>query len=402
MTTLTKTRIEIADRHTSLCFLDKKPATPDPLGFGSRKGYRDLYEKIDEAGRANYDDLAGKQGEVLDKLYSLLPEDPDKPLKYWLLYLERAPQLDDVWKEAIPVLSTLKHRVTILPPANFPAEVKLKLLPQILLYPFGWSTWASVLVTGAHTIGDLSTLIRHLFQNSAFEWPLYNNPLTLAAHLSRMARGIRHDAFGGAATNDKVDADLALMITVLEKHNGGPVLDALGQAGKQQMLSLVRPKGSASRKSFEDLVFHFRAKGQLNYDANYLVSDQLGRFVWMEDLLKPEGTNQMKLECYHHNSFRALVQAWHFYGLVKYSSEGLLQQLGGLKKQSGKSNKRGKKEDPVESVMATAFLRLENFGYRNASLRAFLENDSIRKQVDASRKEAISSGLLTPDSDGNT
>jgi hypothetical protein len=61
--------------------------------------------------------------------------------------------------------------------------------------------------------------------------------------------------------------------------------------------------------------------------ANYLIADQLGRFVWMEELLEPKNKNQMKLECYHHNSLRALLQAWHFYGLAKYSFEvGLLQR----------------------------------------------------------------------------
>jgi hypothetical protein len=401
MTTLTKTRIEIADRHTSLCFLNKNGTTPGPLGFGGSSQYRDLYKKIAAAGLANYSDLAGKQGAILDKLCSRLPEDPYKPLKYWLWYMGRGPELGEVWAEAIPVLATLNRRIDIQLPPGFPAKVKI--LPQVLLYPFGWSTWVSVLISGEHTLDDLSALVVHIFQQSPFSSPLYAKPLTLSAHLDFVANGIRTDAFAGAATKDRKDVGLALVITVLEKHGGAPDLRALGVAGEQQLRSLVVPTGPASGKSFENLVFHFRSKDDPNYDLNYLVTDQLGRFVWMENLLRPEDKNQMKLECYHHNSFRALVQAWHFYGLIKSGSEdGLFQQWKKSKKKAAPANNEEQEDDPLASLMTTAFRRLDNFGYQNASLRAFLEADSIKKQIEASRKKAISAGLLTPDSGGNT
>ena len=397
VTTLTKTRIEIADRHTSLYFLNKKDATPDPLGFGGGNPYKDLYKKIATVGPANYSDLAGKQGEILDKLCSRLPENPYKPLKYWLWYMGRGPELDEVWAEAIPVLATLKYRVDIQLPPGFPAKVKL--LPQVLLYPFGWSTWVSVLISGEHTLDDLSGLVVHIFQQSPFSSPVYTKPLTLSAHLDFVAKGIRADAFAGAGTKDKKDVSLALVITVLEKNGGAPDLRALGAAGEQQLRSLVGPTGPGSRKSFEKLVFHFRSKDDPNYDLNYLVTDQLGRFVWMENLLRPEDKNQMKLECYHHNSFRALVQAWHFYGLIKSGSEdALFQQLKKSKKKAPPASNEEQEDDPLASLMTTAFRRLDNFGYQNASLRAFLETDSIKKQIDASRKQAISAGLLAPDS----
>ena len=112
----------------------------------------------------------------------------------------------------------------------------------------------------------------------------------------------------------------------------------------------------------------------------------------MEDLLQPKAKNQMKLECYHHNSFRSLVQAWQFYGLIKYSSDdGLVRRWSKARKQAGK----GEREDPLVSLLTTAFRRLDDFGYRNAGLRAFLETDSVKEQIRASRKEAVSLHLLT-------
>jgi hypothetical protein len=52
-------------------------------------------------------------------------------------------------------------------------------------------------------------------------------------------------------------------------------------------------------------------------------------------------------------------------------------------------------QDSLTSLMTTVFRRLENFGYRNASLRAFLESDSVKKVIEDSPEEATSMGLLT-------
>jgi hypothetical protein len=41
-----------------------------------------------------------------------------------------------------------------------------------------------------------------------------------------------------------------------------------------------------------------------------------------------------------------------------------------------------------------AFHRLDNFRYHNASLRAFLDMDDVKKQIAASRQEAVSAALL--------
>ena len=71
-----------------------------------------------------------------------------------------------VWPEALPLEATITRRVEVTPPAGFGA--KLRLVPRVLLYPFGWSTWISLQITGEHRIDGLGALVAHLFGDMAF------------------------------------------------------------------------------------------------------------------------------------------------------------------------------------------------------------------------------------------
>ena len=392
MTTLTKTRIDIADRHTSLYFFKKKVGDPDPLPMGGSQAYQDLYTKIATAHRMQYQKLTGKAGTVLDKLLPLTPDDPDKPLKYWIRYLGRGPAPDDAWDEAIPLLATPDHRLEIQRPANFPAKTRLSPIPQIILYPFGWSTWISCLITGEHTLSDLASLVAQIFQQKTLNVSGAVKPFTLSDYFDLVAKGIRTDAFGGTLTKDRKEADPAIVVTVLEKNSGAPSLGGIGATEEQQLQSLVRPRGPAVTGLPKEMVFRY--PGKAIPDLNYLLSGGMGRFIWKEELLDPVGTNQMKLECYHHNSFRSLLQAWHFYGLLEYSSsDGLLQRCSLAKAQAAKTGVQTP-DDSILVLLMNAFHRLDNFRYHNASLRAFLDMDDVKKQIAASRQEAVSAGLL--------
>lgn len=393
MTTLTKTRIDIADRHTSLYFFKKKPADPDPLGMGGSSEYQALYRKIAQAHQMQYQNLTGKVGTILAKLLPLTPDDPDKPLKYWLWYLGRGPAPDDAWEEAIPLSAIPNHRLEIQLPAGFSAKAKLSTVPQILLYPFGWSTWISCLITGEHALEDLVSLVAQLFQQRAIKISGSSNLLGLSDYFDLIAKGTRADAFGGPQTKDRREVVPALVVTIIEKNSGSPNLGGIGPAEEQQLQSLVRPLGPRSDGLPAEMVFRYPKRALP--DLNYLLSDQMGRFIWKEELLDPTGTNQMKLECYHHNSFRSLIQAWHFYGLVAYSSDdGLLQRWGQSKAQSAKTGNAQSQDDALESLMTTAFRRLDNFHYHNACVRAFLDMDEVKKQIAVSHQEAVDVGLL--------
>src|SRR5947209_20546281 len=95
MATLTQTRIDIADQHTTLCALssgNNKKATPQ-LPLGTEKNYTDLYSQAESA-RVLYTSLNnGKPGQILGKLFRVYG-----PEKYWKRYLDgMAPTSWNAW-----------------------------------------------------------------------------------------------------------------------------------------------------------------------------------------------------------------------------------------------------------------------------------------------------------------
>lgn len=356
MITLTETRIDLADRHTTLYYLGDQSERVGPLRIGKRDRYQELYKEVAEGARVDYSTVApGREATILHKLSPVY-----SGAKYWTKYLRRAPDVELVWEEALPLIATLKQKISVLSPESL--QDKVSPVPRVLLYPFGWSTWISLRIKGEHTINDLESLITQLFTKKAlkrFEDP---SALSMRTFLKRVSDGVRTDAFGGKKTGDLEAAEIALVITVLEKHGGSLALGSLGTNEQNQLAHLVRPDGPSSLKSFDELIFHPTRKND-NYDLNYVVIDKLGRFMWIEKLLNPEERNYQLLNCYHHNSFMSLVQAWHW--------EGLLTQGAELKNQ------------PIDlkELSQTAVKRLKNPGYKSASVRAFLQSDPVQSLV---------------------
>lgn len=66
MATLTETRVEIADRHTTLCFLSRPPA----LGALGQHDYRDLYRRVASIPSADFRQIsaAAPEASALDRL----------------------------------------------------------------------------------------------------------------------------------------------------------------------------------------------------------------------------------------------------------------------------------------------------------------------------------------------
>ena len=60
MITLTETRIEIADRHTTLHYLCDEKAPTEPMPFGDADGYKALYAKVLEPKGARYGELSNR------------------------------------------------------------------------------------------------------------------------------------------------------------------------------------------------------------------------------------------------------------------------------------------------------------------------------------------------------
>jgi hypothetical protein len=131
---------------------------------------------------------------------------------------------------------------------------------------------------------------------------------------------------------------------------------------------MIRPEGAGSSQLFTDLAFQLPSKDELNY----LIIDQLGRFIWLEELLSPGpgDRNHKFLDCYHHNSFRSLVQAWHFLGLLTLSAA-----LG------------TKQPAPLKELAKAACTSLEQPHFANASLKGFLKLNEVQKALQSKRAD---------------
>lgn len=356
MATLTQTRIDIADRHTTLCaFSDAKNKGAGPqLPLGTAKGYIDMYTRAENA-KVPYASLrGGKPGLILEKVFRVYG-----PEKYWKRYLDGTePTPSAAWSAVLPLLGGLNKRIELIMPAGFKARVSP--VPQVLLYPFGWSTWFSLRIVGEHTLDDLSRLVEHLFRQKSFQIVGSGQSVGLQTALDTVSEGVRTDAFCGAATADSEGKSTAIVITVMEKHGGSLALGALSDDQEKNLRRMIRPEGKGSSQPFADLAFHLPGSDELDY----LIIDDLGRFIWLEDLLTPgPGDRNYKfLECYHHNSFRSLVQAWHFLGLLTQSAA-----LG------------TKQSAPLKGLVKAARASLEEPNFKNASLMAFLKLDEVQK-----------------------
>jgi len=173
-----------------------------------------------------------------------------------------------------------------------------------------------------------------------------------------VANGIRTDAFAGSATKDKKDASLALVITVLEKTwRRFQIFAPSGQRASSSCGPWLGRQDPRLGSHLKKLVFHFTSKDDPNYDLNYLVTDQLGRFVWMENLLRPEDKNQIEAGMLSPQFVSRPGSGLAFYGLIKSGSEdSLFQQWKKIKKKrQPRPTTRNKKTNPLASLMTTAF-----------------------------------------------
>jgi hypothetical protein len=346
MPMLTETRIEIADRHISLCPFAPKAKTALPLGNSG--DYIDLYAKAEQGG-LDYACFRGTSGKILGKLLPVY-----KNHKYWKRYLNADPSARDMWSAALPLQATLVERMEVISRATFTA--KISPVPRVLIYPFGWSTWISLRISGDHTLEQLADLEEYLFGQKCIRLLPAGASMTLNGFLDHVSQGIRTDAFCGTQTRDASGTSKAIVITVMAKHGGSLSLGALDGPAQNRIKRMVRPEGPTSRRSFDKLAFRVDPES----DMNYIVIDELGRFIWMERLLDPEDRNHEWLGCYHQNSFMAMAQAWHF--------EGLLVE-------ARKNKPKGK---PVKEILGIARNALQYPTFINASLRGLLELNSVK------------------------
>lgn len=360
MTTLTETMVDVADCRTTLYYLSKNPPADSPLQLGTKSGYQNVHSSLPSGGSTAYDQLVGKPGEIINRLSHVYQKN-----KYW----RRFTGDDDFpfsivkpWDTILPLEASLKSRVEFVNNGNF--KFKVSPLPTVLIYPFGWSTWLSFRLTSAHSLSDLSAFVQYLFNNKAFkvdDGQGGSTVLSLREYFATIAAGIRADVFGDKDTNDKSYQQFVLVATVIAKHGGSPSLKLLTPEEKLEILRIVKPEGPPPKKDFESYIH----PASPNDPLQFVIANDLGRFIWLEHLLKPVGPNRVWLNCHHNNTARSLIHALHLHRLISASG----------------SNKQNWPEPLLELLQASSG-QLSSPGYKNLSLQVFLATEEVKASIE--------------------
>jgi hypothetical protein len=360
MSTITETRIDIADLHTTLHYLQKKRPAKAPLPFDSEKKYCALHSQLVKPQRTEYRDVtSGSTAAVLDRL---IPSYGN--YKYWHRYLQ-TPVYQAypgyAWGHLLPIEASITSRIAYVPAPGF--AFKVSPVPRVLLYPFGWSTWISLRLLGDHSVSDLAAFLQLLFTEPVFRYESGPGSFALPKLFSDVAEGVRADAFGGNNTDDIDPQEFVTVTTVMAKHGGSPALGALGPPQQTELLRIAHPYGPPSNHPFAQQVYSLLSTS----GAEYMVHDKTGRFLWVEHLLEPIEWKYHHLRCYHENSARSLVHAWHLHALLDAAAKQ--RPLTRL----------------VYDMVQAAIAAMETPFYKCASLRQYLEEASVKKSLEKAK-----------------
>lgn len=356
MTTLTESIIELADRHTVLYHLNTGSGGA-ALPLSSEDEYADLYGHLAASpGGSDCAELnAAKSAVLLRRLRVAYRYN-----RYWNRYLGGAPDLSVLpelaWPAFLPIEASvgLWMDVRVDPAAGF----RVSPIPRVLIYPFGWSAWISLRVTGAHSLEDLSSLVQSLSSQPSFVVGEDARRMSLNGVFRKISEGVQSDAFIGRKTRPKDAQELISVVTVLAKHGGSPSAGALSEEDRERMGRIVQPTGAPKRLKDERI---YRFDGST---LDYLVIDDYGRFLWLERLLAPVGKNRQKLQCYHKNTFRSLVHGLHLQALL---DEAVLER---------------KVSDTLRDLAEAALGQLEAPRYRNATLVALGQSSRLKSTME--------------------
>lgn len=353
MPTLTETVIDIADRHTTLYYLGAKPPA-GPLPFHAEKAYCDLHEALGEG--AEY--TAATKGRTPTLLGRLAPGYSEN--KYWLRYLGMAPSdfRREAWQHCLPIDASLGKRIVHLTDAR--SSFRVSPVPRVRLYPFGWSTWISLRLLGAHTISDLVAFLERLLADRVLKYEDGESTLSLSELFADVATAVRKDAFGGNDTHDVYSQDIGVVTTVMAKHGGSLSVGALGPDEQTELRRITRPYGPPPGGPFAQQVYAL-PPGDGNLE--YLVHDKHGRFLWVEHLLEQNKQKHVQLRCYHNNSFISLIHAWHLKALL----DAVMRQPHPARATVG--------------LAQAAVALLEAPGYKCASLMQYLDEPDVAASV---------------------
>lgn len=352
---LTEAMVEVGDCRTTLYYFSKEFLKPS-IGFTDAAKYNELHERV-RNGLEKFSEVSGVTSPAaLKKIATAYHEN-----KYWFT----ATGLDDIanfpfnaWESILPLECTLKERFEI-DPKGF--TFKISPIPRVVLYPFGWTTKLSIRITKDHTLEQLSRFIQYLVNQPCIR---SQQPAGTAAapamrlkdFFARVAAGVRTDVF----EDDKCDRgsrDTPIIVTTVISKSGISPTSQPDEDLSELMLRMVTPEGNLPTSPFSDHVFLRDPEDTLQF----VVSNNHGRFIWIEKLLKNDGHKRSHLLCHHNNSFYSLMHAVHLADLI----EDAMQR-----------RKRSKAElpDSLMELLVEAESQLSNPRFKNASQRIFLEH----------------------------
>jgi hypothetical protein len=354
--------VGVADCHTTLYYLANPPAAA-ALPFASESDYNALHENLGTAARKLEDLRSGYSAKMLKDITPAY-----KNNKYW----RKATGLDDLatywmsaWSNLLPLQCSLLEKIEI---ESGGLNVKVRPKPSVLLYPFGWSTQVNIRLTGEHSLETLSKFVVYLAKDKCIRVlakdGTKSNLLSLPEYFSRVAIGVRADAFGNNQTGDKSAKDLIYVTTVLQKTGFSPTSNP-DEDEKTVMLRIISPEGALPSGSLSDYLYQRNSQEP----RDFVLFRKNGRFIWTEDLLDTaDQQNRIRLECRHHNSLRTMAHAQHLCDLIKRVLPNPVNSKSGL-------------SNPLLALISEAANQLSSPGYENASLIAFLKAEEAQSAI---------------------
>jgi hypothetical protein len=354
--------VDVADCHTTLYYLLKPPAAP-ALPFASEVDYNSLHQSLATGPQKFADVRSDYSAKILKNIAPAYSNN-----KYW----RKSTGIDDLanfwmsaWSSLLPLECKLAEQIEI-EPAQF--NLKISPRPAVLLYPFGWSTKVSIRLAGEHSLETLSKFVSYLATTKCIRATANGTKSTLMSlpeYFSRVASGVREDAFGKNQTGDKSADDLIYVTTVMQKSGFSPTSNP-DEDEKNVMLRIVSPDGTLPGGPLGNYLY------QRNTDEprDFVMFRKNGRFIWTEDLLDTaDRQNRTRLECRHHNALHAMVHAQHLCRLINRALANPFTAKTGL-------------PAIMYPLIFEAANQLLDPHYENASLKALLQGEEAQAAIE--------------------
>jgi hypothetical protein len=352
----TKTRVDIADFHTNLAYFNKTQPIAGVLKLGTEESYLSLYEQVwahQPEGIEYQKASGGTKAKIFKRLQPFFSHDG-----FWFWYFgndqyHMYPRFAS--KYLVPLQVSLSRRVEYIQNSGFSFNVSP--IIKVVLFPFGWSTWLSLLITGDHNLIDLSSFVEYVFRDRSFRLSGNQADLKLKSLFHDISKDTMSDAFEGEHTEESNIRKYLITVTPLARQRGTFSSEALSNQDKLALQSIVNPSGLGNA-GFQVLKLKIKPPNEPLY--HFMCTDDFGRFTWFYSLLCGKKFDLTRLECYHNNIFRSFLLAFHQIMLLKCArNEQALQPES-------------------RRIVQQAVNYLNKPSYKNISLKCLLDREDVK------------------------